>query len=395
MKGHVRERGKGNWYAVLEDHDAVTGKRKRKWQRLQAKGKREAETECANLITARSNGTYIAPAKTTVEQFLGRWLDDIKARVSPKTYERYAEIVHKNIVPLLGKLTLTKLGPLDISGAYAKALASGRRPRSTASIDAVGGLSPRTVHHLHRVFKQALQQAVKWQVLHRNPAAAVDPPKVERKAMQTYSIAEMAELMGGFRQTTMFMPLLLAGLCGMRRGEIAALRWRNVDLGSAQLAVSESAEQTRAGLRYKPPKSGRARTVALSATMVEELRAHRLQQAQDLLRVGVRLTDDTFVCTHADGQPLLPMYITQCWARTIAKTRLAHLRFHDLRHTHATHLLKSDVHPKIASERLGHSKVGITLDLYSHVLPGMQEDAAARVDSALREAIGKDTKNIG
>ena len=184
----------------------------------------------------------------------------------------------------------------------------------------------------------------------------------------------------------MFVPVLLAVLCGLRRGEISALRWGRVDLDTAQLAVVESAEQTKAGVRYKQPKSGKGRTVAMSATVVEELRAHRLKQAQDLLSLGVRQTAETFICTREDGLPLQPNTLTIYWDRLIAKTALPRIRFHDLRHAHATHLLSSGIHPKVASERLGHSKVGVTLDLYSHVMPGMQEDAAALVDAALREA---------
>jgi integrase len=126
--------------------------------------------------------------------------------------------------------------------------------------------------------------------------------------------------------------------------------------------------------------------VALSVTVVDELRAHRARRAEDLLRLGVRLSDDDLVVSQADGSVVPPIYISQLWARAIGRTKLARLRFHDLRHAHATHLLANGVHPKIASERLGHSKVGITLDLYSHVIPGMQEDAAAMVDAALKAA---------
>jgi integrase len=140
------------------------------------------------------------------------------------------------------------------------------------------------------------------------------------------------------------------------------------------------------GIRYKEPKNGRARTVALSATVLHELRMHRVEQAQQFLKLGIGFSDDSFVVTLADGRGMQPTFITHEWARLIRNTALPRLRFHDLRHAHATHLLSSGVHPKIASERLGHSKVGITLDLYSHVLPGMQEDAAARVDEALRAA---------
>jgi integrase len=184
----------------------------------------------------------------------------------------------------------------------------------------------------------------------------------------------------------MLIPTVLAVLCGLRRGEISALRWRNVDFTACQFAVVASVEQMNGSTRLKETKSGRARTVALSATVVEELKAWRTQQAQELLRLGIRPDGNTFVCTQADGNPMQPTYITHEWVKLINGTGLPRIRFHDLRHAHATHLLASGVHPKVASERLGHSKVGITLDLYSHVMPGMQEDAVAKVDAALRAA---------
>src|SRR5262249_6313311 len=141
-----------------------------------------------------------------------------------------------------------------------------------------------------------------------------------------------------------------------RRGEVAALRWGNVDLESGQLKVTASAEQTRTGVRYKAPKSGRGRTVALPATLITELRAHRIRQAQELLRLGIRQTDDGFVVAQADGQPLRPHSLGQEWVRFLARTpSLPRIRFHDLRHAHATHMLASGIHPKVASERLGHS----------------------------------------
>lgn len=386
MRGSLRERSPGRWAIILEQADAATGKRKRKWHSF-AGTKRQAQIECARLISAMKGGTYLEPDKTTVAEFLDRWIDHIKVHVSPRSHERYAFIARKNIVPLIGGIALNKLRPAQIAAAYATALASGRR-------DGSGGLSARTVHHMHRVLKQALGQAVKWGILHRNPCDAVDPPKVERVAMQTFDLAQTAELIDALRGTRMLAPTLLAVLCGLRRGELAALRWKNVDLVGGQIAVVESAEETNAGVRYKEPKNGRARSVALSGIMLGELRAHRARQAQELLLLGVRLHGECFVVAQADAKPLKPTSITHEWVRLLGKTSLPRIRFHDLRHAHATHMLASGVHPKIASERLGHSKVGITLDLYSHVLPGMQADAVARVDEALQAAINKRSKDI-
>jgi integrase len=381
MKGHIRERSPGRWAIILDVVHPQTGKRRRKWHSFKGT-KREAQIECARLVSAVQGGTYLEPTKITVAAYLDHWLDYIKSQVSPRSYERYCELARKNITPLLGSVVLTKLKPAAISSAYSKALSEGRR-------NGTGGLSPRTVTHMHRVLKQALGQAVKWELLTRNPADAVDPPKVEWAPMKTYDIPQTAELIEALRDTPMLMPALLAVLCGLRRGEIAALRWRNVDLSTSQMSIVESAEQTGAGIRYKSPKSGKGRTVALSATIVGELRAHRVKRARDLLRLGIGLSDDDFVVGQADGSAMQPTFITHNWVKTIRVTSLAHLRFHDLRHAHATHMLASGVHPKVASERLGHSKVGITLDLYSHVMPGMQADAATQVDNALQIAMQK------
>ena len=387
MRGHVRERGKGNWYAVLDVRDPATGKRRRKWHSLLAKGKREAQIECAALISSLQGGTYLEPAKIAIGQFLDRWLEDVKARVTAKTHERYSEIVRKNINPVLGAVALTKLRSVQISDAYAKALSAGRR-------DGRGGLAPSTVRYMHVILKAAMQRAVRWQMLPHNPVDAVDPPKIERGAMHTYDLDQTADLIDATRGTRMTITVILAVLCGLRRGEIAALRWRNINLDAAQLAVTESAEQTGAGVRYKRPKSGKGRTVALSARVVNELRRHRVQQAEELLKLGVALMSDTFVVAQADGSPLQPRTITHQWHLLLAKNKtLPRIRFHDLRHAHATHMLSSGVHPKIASERLGHSKVGITMDLYSHVMPGMQEDAAARVDRDLQDVINRRARN--
>lgn len=387
MKGHLRERSPGHWAIILDQHDAG-GSRRRKWHTFKGT-KRQAQIECARLIAAMKDGTYTEPSKLTLGQFLDRWLDHIKSQVTPKSHERYSGLVNQNIVPALGSTLLSKLRPVNISEAYVAALREGRKDGRS------GGLAPRTVGHMHRVLKQALSQAVKWELLARNPADAVDPPKVEWKPVATYDLSETAQVLEALRGKPIFMPTLLAVMCGLRRGEVCALRWRNVDLDGAQLSIVESVEQTKAGLRFKSPKSGKGRKVALPQTVIDELRPHRARLAEDLLKLGKRITDDNFVVSHPDGSMLPPIHVSQQWGVAIAKTGLAKLRFHDLRHAHATHLLAMGVHPKVASERLGHSRVGITLDLYSHVIPGMQENAAAELDRAMKAAIRGIEKTIG
>ena len=362
--------------------DPTTGKRRRKWHSF-AGSRREAQAECRRLLYELDTGTYTEAVKDTLADFLDRWLDDVRTRVTPKTHERYAQIARKNVVPLLGAIPIVKLKPEQISAAYASALTNGRRSGE-------GGLSPTTVKAMHTLIKSALSQAKVWKLIPHNPADDVKGPKKARKKMATYDFAQTVEMLELARGQRVFVPAMLAVLCGMRRGEIAALRWGAVDLEAAQLSVVQSAEQTKAGVRYKEPKSGQGRTVALSTTLVAELKALRLQQAQDYLRIGKRVADDDFVAARPDGSPLLLHSIGQEWVRFLGRHRhLPRIRFHDLHHAHATHLLASGVHPKVASERLGHSKVGITLDLYSHVLPNMQAGAAAVVDEALQAALNK------
>ncbi|WJI69374.1 MULTISPECIES: tyrosine-type recombinase/integrase [unclassified Mesorhizobium] len=379
------------------ERDPKTGKKKRKWHSFSG-GKREAQNECSRLISEITKGQYVEPTKQTVAQFLEEWLLFIKPSVAPKTHERYTEICRKGLTPLIGDVVLSKLRTDRIDAAFTTALTAPRvdhrKKKDGAPSKPLAPLSPRTVHHYRRVLVKALGQAVTWERLTRNPATATTPPKVERKKMLAYDVVQTASMLDALRPTRMFIPILLAVTCGLRRGEILALRWRHLDLGdnSRQMSIQESAEQTNDGVRYKEPKSGRARTVALSASTVAELKAHRARQAEEQLRLGIRPDADSFVVAQVDGQPLQPRSLTHEWVRVLGKTSLPRIRFHDLRHSHASHLLSAGVHPKIASERLGHSGIGITLDLYSHVMPGMQADAAEQVDVALQAAISSQRK---
>jgi integrase len=382
VKGHIRERSPGHWAIVIDVRDPSTGRRRRKWHGF-AGTKRQAQIECARLISALKGGTYLEPAKVTVAAHMERWLEHVRTQVSPKTFERYCGVVRGNILPALGGILLTKLQPAQISESYAKALSNGRR-------DGKGGLSPASVLYMHRLLKEALAVAVsEWRLLPWNPADSIKAPKVKRKNMRALDTAETATLLEAAREYRLFTAVMLSVTCGLRRGEICALRWRNVDLAGAQLSINRSTEQTKAGIREKETKAGRGRTVALTRLSVEELHRHKARQAEELLRLGVQLSDEMYVVAQADGNPLKPNSLTHEFVRFITGSGLPRVRFHDLRHSHATHMLASGVHPKIAQERLGHATIATTLDLYSHVLPGMQADAASRVDEALRQALDK------
>jgi integrase len=200
--------------------------------------------------------------------------------------------------------------------------------------------------------------------------------------------AEAAMLLAMARTTRMYPIILLALGTGLRRGEVLGLRWSDVSLERQTLTVAQSLEQTKAGLRFKAPKTkGSRRTVALSASLVEELQAHRARQAAERLSLGMGRDPNALVFARIDGDPIQPDSVTKMFARIVARAKITSVSFHALRHTHATELLRAGVHPKITSERLGHATIAITMDTYSHVLPGLQEDAAQRIDQALRNAI--------
>ena len=368
MKGHIRERSPGRWAIIIELRDPVTGTRRRKWHSFEGT-KRQAQDEGARLISEMRSGTYVEPSKVTMAQHLERWLDHVKSQVSPRTHERYSEIVRKNIVPV------ARRDPPDKAEAGANLRSvyqgAGLRPSGRK-----GGLAPTTVIYMHRLIKHALAQAVRWELLTRNPADAVSPPKVERATMNTFDMPQTAELDRG------------------------AARHPTVDPGDARRPVrAEARRDRRAALAQRRPSSrqvddrrecgaDRVRRPVQAAEVGKgphrrAVRHHGrgiarapLRQAEEMLRLGIRQDEANFVYAREDGEPMQPRSLTHAWQMVIGKIELPRVRFHDLRHAHATHLLSNGVHPKVASERLGHSRVGITLDLYSHVLPGMQEDAA-------------------
>jgi len=212
--------------------------------------------------------------------------------------------------------------------------------------------------------------------------------------MTTLNTEQAARLLDGIRRYRVFWPALMALATGARRGEVLALRWRNVDLERGTVRIVESLEQTKAGMRFKAPKTDRARVVTLPAFAVEELRRLKRDQAERLLALGVAQTGDTLVCAREDGKPMLPTSLTHEFAKAVGRLRdVPRVRFHDLRHSHATQLLLAGIHPKVAQERLGHASITTTLDLYSHVTESLQEDAAAKLDAAFRSAISGPDRN--
>jgi integrase len=381
--GHIRERSPGAFelrYSL--GTDPATGKRKIATATVRG-SRKDAEKELRRLLHAVDTGEHVEPNRITVQQWLATWLDAVRAEVAPKSHERYGEIVHNFLMPAVGNLPLAKLAPTHIQTAYTGWATGGRRDGKG------GGLSPRTRRHIHRILSAALSRAVEQQLIARNPCDAFKKrlPKVERREMATLAAHQAQALLAAIRHTRVYWPVLIALATGARRGEILALRWRNVDLDRGSLCIVESLEQTKAGLRFKAPKSEKVRAITLPAFAIDELRRLKRGQAEELLALGVRQSGDTLLCARADGEPMQPRSLTHEFTRAVTKVKdIPRVRFHDLRHSHATQLLVAGVHPKVAQERLGHSTISVTLDLYSHVTATMQEDAATRIDAAFRSA---------
>ena len=368
-RGTIKSRSPGSyWIRYSLGRDPVSGKRR--FATATVRGTRkQAERELVRLLRTVDTGGHVDPSRMTVGDWLELWTATTKAEVSPKTHERYAEIVRCYLKPGLGTIQLQRLTPSDIQKAYNS---FDRNP------------SPRTRRHIHRILKSALARAVGQQALTRNPADALKRlPKVEVEPITVLTVEQSTHLLKAIRHTTIHWPTLIALATGMRRGEILALRWKNLDLEHGVVRVVESLEQTKAGLRLKSTKTDKARAVPLPKFAIDELRGWKRQQAENLLRLGVRQSPPMLVCAREDGEAKQPASLTHEFTYLIGRVKgLPRVRFHDLRHSHATQLLAAGVHPKIVQERLGHSTITTTMDLYSHVSETMQSDATARLDQA-------------
>jgi integrase len=380
--GHIQRRGENSWRLKFDiGADPLTGRRQIRYKTIRGT-KKDAQRELRELLGAVDRGTHVDPGKLTLGQWLAQWLEEARHGTSAKTHERYAEIVNKHLVPALGSIQLAKLAPVHVQKYYADALASGRR-------DGKGGLSAQTVRHHDRVLNVALKRARALRLIAVNVVEDVSAPKVERGELEVLTPAEAEALLAAAASTRLYTPIALALGTGMRRGEVLGLRWSDVDVDGASLRVVQSLEVTDAGLRFKAPKTKRSRrTIALSASIVDVLRRHKAAQAQERLQLGLGKNERGLVFTRIDGEPVNPDNFSKEFTRVVKRAGIRPVTFHGLRHAHLTALLEAGVHPKVASERAGHSSVGVTLDLYSHVTQGMQEDAALRIDVGLRKILG-------
>lgn len=384
MRGHIVKRYKNSYTVVLNlGIDPTTGKRKQQW--LSVKGTRkDAEKRLSELLHQVDTGSFIRPGKVTVAEFLEHWLKDYAAaHVRPRTFQRYQGIVRNHFIPTMGSIPLTQLQPSHIQACHAKAL-QGRK-------DGKGGtLTAKSVLQHHRVLSEALSHAVKWGLVSRNVAQAVDPPRPINREMRTLDIYGVHAFLEAAKGTAYYPLFHLDIYTGLRRSELLGLRWRDVNLLMATLSVVQVLHRLPGGKTvFLEPKTAKGRrSVSLSPATVLSLRDHREQQEMLRDMLGAPLSEDDFVFSQPDGSPLKPDTVSHVFKDIARKAGLEGVRLHDLRHTHATLMLQQGVHPKIVQERLGHANIAVTLDTYSHVLPGLQEAAAARFDQGL--ALGSD-----
>jgi integrase len=382
MRGTIRQRSEGSYSLVYDiGNDPATGKRKQKWATVKGT-KKDAERELTRILSALDTGSFVEPQKLTLGAYLEQWLRDYAAsNVTGKTFQTYREFITRHLTPGLGHIPLIKLTPSHIQSYYTNKLSHGR-------LDGKGGLSPRSVLHQHRLLRSALQQALRWQLLARNPADGAVPPKPRRAEPAIVDGNGSLALLEAAAGSWLHVPILLAVTCGMRRGEALALRWEDVNLETGALAVRRSLEQTSQGQVFKSPKSGKSRVIRLTKLADTVLRQHQAAQAEIRRQMGGAWENLDLVVCNDLGAPRSPQALTQAFI--LLRNRAgATVTFHGLRHSHATILLSQGVQPKVVSERLGHSSIGITQDLYSHVMPHMQEEAAHQVDVAFDAAIEK------
>jgi len=377
--GHIRERSPGSFeLRYTTGTDPATGNRKVVTTTVRG-SRKDAERELRRLLRTLDTNEHVDPSKIVMRLWFAQWLAAIAPEVSPVTHQRYTEFVDGYLAPAFGNLLLSKISPHDIQAKYTEWATGGRRDGKP------GPLAVSTRRFLHHCLSSALTRAVELQLIARNPAQVLRRrlPKRERGEMATLSPDQVHQVLDATRGTPYYWPILLALATGARRGEICALRWRNVELDRGLIRVVESVKRIRGGTIRGSTKGGHARTVTLPRSTIDELREWRREQAEQLLRLGVRQSGDIVVCTQPDGKPIGVNILTNAFARIAKRLGLA-VHFHSLRHTHATALLMAGVHPKVAQERLGHASIAITLDVYSHVTERLHDDAAAKIDDVFR-----------
>ncbi len=364
-EGSITKRPDGLWEARITLDD---GKRKS----FYGKTRQEAARKLAAALRDRDAGLPVVGGAQTVGQYLSAWLAASKATVRLRTWRGYETHVRRHALPTLGALNLVKLTPQHVQLLYAKKLEE--------------GLSSTSVHHLHVVLHRALDAALRLGLVQRNVCEMVEVPRIRHHEMTTLSEAQAQKLLTTAQGARLEALYVLALATGMRQGELLALKWRDVDLDGATLQVRASVHYGGSSFVFDEPKTPYSRRrIALSQIAIEALRSHRVRQLEERIQLGAAWDDMELVFPNSIGRPLSASNLMRReFHPLLDQAGLPKVRFHDLRHTAATLLISRGINPKVVSEMLGHSHVSVTLGIYSHVMPHMQEQAASAMDAALR-----------
>jgi len=379
MAGQVIKRGNRQYVVrIFQGRDAQG---KRRYINKTIRGtKKDADKYLSKTLTAMSTGTYIEASTLSVDDYLDRWLQNAaKGRVRERTFDDYSDLLKRYVRPALGKTRLCDLRPLDIQNLY-----TDMQER---------GLSARTVRYAHAVLNSALKQAVKWLMLSQNPAALVELPKLTRREMAALSVDEAARFLAAASEDRFALMFALALSTGMRPEEFLGLQWKDIDLEKGIATVQRALvwRDKKQGWSFTEPKTAKSRrNIPLPASIVRALASHKARQGEQRLKAGTKYENHDLVFATRNGAPLMRRNILRSHFRPILeKAGLpASIRLYDLRHTCATLLLAANEHPKVVSERLGHSNITLTLDTYSHVLPSMQQGASEKLERMLFEKTG-------
>ena len=367
-EGSITKRDDGRWMARYTVRTIKGPKRRTVYGRTRA----EASAKLARAMADRDGGLVFDADSLTVEEYLDRWLSNsVKDTVRERTYERYEEIIRLHVKPALGRLKLKALTPAHVQGFYRDRLDN--------------GLSPATVQKIHAILHKALSQAVSWSLVPRNACEAVRAPRPAPEEMRPLSPDEARRLLetaGGDRLEALYV---LAVHTGMRQGELLGLKWEDVDLTANIIRVRRTLLRTRGRVVLGEPKTKKSRrTVHLTGAASRTLKEHLGRQLKDMERLGDLYRDQGLVFTTEVGTPINPTNLRKrSLAPLLQKANLPRVRFHDLRHTCATLLLFRNVHPKYVQELLGHATVSITLDTYSHFIPGMGNQVVEAMEDIL------------
>lgn len=382
MRGNITRRGKSSWRLKFDlGRDPVTGERKTQFMTVRGTRK-DAETKLTELLSSVDKDSFVAPNRLTVAELVR---DRVKqwegaGDIGAKTAERYRELIENQIVPFVGAKLVQKLKPIDIETWHTTLKIGGRK-------DGKGGVSSRTVGHAHRVLSKALREAARHDLVLKNVASEEGAPRVEDEEMIILTPEQVSTLPAKLAGRPIYSRAIVALFTGVRRGELLALRWGNVDLDGKVMRIREAIEETRAGLRFKKPKSkaGR-RDITLPEIVIDTLRAHRRQQLEQRLAMGLgKPQEGDLVFPTLDGGPMSPRAVSGEWRDTAEAPAigLKGVTFHALRHTHVSMLIDTGVDVVTISRRLGHSKPAITLTIYAHLFQKDDGKAAAAINAVL------------